>query len=401
MKLPKTTSEIHEYTSNMVPAHNIVGGKLLDKSILQSIDFIASDGRLIPGLVTVPKRGTAQEGLSIDEQIAVFNAKLFKHINYVYFRRFSDGRSSQIAAYVVDNSDEKLNENHLSKLHQQVWLQGAAPLLYVAWPSRIDILTCARGPDFWNEKNKSLEYKPVEVINIACKINNEMQKYSAFRLADGTFWDDPNHAPLANHDKAAHQSLIQAILEVDKDIEGKKNPVLRRLLLLMILIKYLDDRKVFPSSGEGCFGRFHKGASNFLEVLKGGNPEDVSNLLKSLAVKFNGDVFDLSLIHLTQHNLNSFANLVEAKTLKKQRYLWEQFSFEHLPVEIISHLYQYFIDDGHGAVYTPPFLASLLLDHVMPYKLLTGTERILDPACGSGVFLVGFSKTDSFLAQST
>jgi methylase of polypeptide subunit release factors len=44
---------------------------------------------------------------------------------------------------------------------------------------------------------------------------------------------------------------------------------------------------------------------------------------------------------------------------------------------------------GHGTVYTPPFLASLLLDQVMPYHKLKGDERVLDPACGSGVFLVG------------
>jgi hypothetical protein len=64
------------------------------------------------------------------------------------------------------------------------------------------------------------------------------------------------------------------------------------------------------------------------------------------------------------------------------------YSFEHLPVEIISHLYQRFVQ-GSTAVYTPPFLAALLLDHAMPYGKLTGRERVLDPACGSGVFLVG------------
>ena len=82
------------------------------------------------------------------------------------------------------------------------------------------------------------------------------------------------------------------------------------------------------------------------------------------------------------------ASLVDAKTLKSQRDLWELFSFEHLPVEVISHLYQRFVD-GSTAVYTPPFLAALLLDFAMPYEKLTGKERILDPACGSGVFLVG------------
>ena len=80
--------------------------------------------------------------------------------------------------------------------------------------------------------------------------------------------------------------------------------------------------------------------------------------------------------------------MVEAKTLGDQRYLWELYSFNHLPVEVISHLYQRFVQ-GSTAVYTPPFLAALLLDHAMPYGKLTGRERVLDPSCGSGVFLVG------------
>jgi len=95
---------------------------------------------------------------------------------------------------------------------------------------------------------------------------------------------------------------------------------------------------------------------------------------------------------IPKRTLRTFANFVEARTLNKQRYLWEQFSFKYLPVEIISHIYQRFIKDGHGAVYTPPFLAALLLDHTMPYNKMAGKKRILDPACGSGVFLVGAFK---------
>lgn len=354
---------------------------------LQAVDLIRTDGKLSPGLVAVRDHTV---GLHIGEKAAVFDAETFERIDYVFFRRFSDGRSSQVSAYVVDNSNEQLNKTALAKLHLQVWLQGTAPLLYVAWPSRVDVLTCAREPDFWNEQTQAYRYNPAKTLQIATEISNEMRKFSAFRLADGTFWEDPHNAELANHDKAAHQSLIQAVVEADKGLDGKNNPALRRLLLLMVLVKYLEDRRVFPN--DGWFGRFHKGARNFFEVLKGGMPNEVERLLKSLQDKFNGDVFDLSRFpaqKLTRENLKTFADLVEARTRKRQRYLWEQFSFEHLPVEIISHLYQRFVEDGHGAVYTPPFLAALLLDHAMPYGKLTGKERILDPACGSGVFLVG------------
>ncbi|MCI0613679.1 SAM-dependent methyltransferase, partial [bacterium] len=193
-----------------------------------------------------------------------------------------------------------------------------------------------------------------------------------------------------NHDKAAHQSLIQAVVEADNNLDGEKNPTQRRLLLLMILIKYLEDRGVFPS--EGWFGASRKGARNFFDVLLGGNPEEVYSLLEKLERKFNGDIFALpreGRYKLTKKSLETFSDLVEARTLNRQRFLWKQFSFEHLPVEIISHLYQHFVHGGHSTVYTPPFLAALLLDHAMPYDKLTGKERVLDPACGSGVFLVG------------
>ncbi len=42
------------------------------------------------------------------------DAKSFKDIDFVFFRRFSDARSSHVAAYVVDNSDEQLDEQSLA-----------------------------------------------------------------------------------------------------------------------------------------------------------------------------------------------------------------------------------------------------------------------------------------------
>lgn len=358
---------------------------------LKAVDLFNPIGSLVHGLVPTNKPVNNMD-LSVDEKSAVRDAKLFDHIDFVFFRRFSDGRSSQISAYVIENSDERLDKNQLAQLHLQVWLHGAAPLIYVAWPSRIDVLTCARGPDFWENKSNECRYNPAKIFDLEAlktsgTIDRELKKFSAFRLADGTFWEEQSNRELADHSKAAHQSLIQAIVEADDELDGKNNPILRRMLLLMVLIKYLEDRQVFPRPS--WFGHFHKGAKSFFDVLKGGEPKEVYRLLDFLEGKFNGDVFSLPRKGLTKELLKTFAYLVEAKTLDRQRYLWEQFSFEHLPVEVISHLYQRFVEGGHGTVYTPPFLSSLLLDHSMPYSVLTGNECILDPACGSGVFLVG------------
>jgi hypothetical protein len=358
--------------------------------ILRDLDFVSPAGKLVSGLVSVRDGQEAVQRL--DERLAVRDAIAIKDIDYVFFRRFSDDRGSQVVAYIVDNSDNRYNDKALAELHKRVWLHGGVPLVYVAWPTRVDILSCARGPDFWHDDK--YEYKAAEqihlAINEASAANQALHaRYSAWRLVDGTFWDDPRNASLANSKERAHERLIAAVVETDEALKGEQNPLLRRLLLLTVLIKYLEDRRVFPS---GWFGGFCKGAKSFFEALRDGDPNETIRLLGNLEKRFNGDIFSLTTEAarmMTKSVLKHFADLVEAKTFRRQRYLWEQFSFEHIPVEIVSHLYQRFVKGGHGTVYTPPFLASLLLDHAMPYDKLRGDERILDPACGSGVFLVG------------
>ena len=354
-------------------------------TVLETLHFTPTGS--LPGLV--PVRGELPE--RIEEQYAIWQARDIGDIDYVFFRRFADGRSSQPAACVVDNSDDHLDEARLAKLHSRLWLNGFSPLLYVGWQTRVDVLSCARGPDFWKESR--IEYGPAERIELAKQISfalddDRLSRFSAFRLSDGTFWDDPANSDLAQSEKAAHRQLIRAVVETDEEIDGHKQPVLRRLLLLTILIKYLEDRGVFPKN---WFERFQPGATSFLDLLRAGSPDTIRELLAMLERKFNGDVFELPETghRLTVKALRRFADLVEGKTLGSQRYLWEQFSFRHIPVEVLSHLYQHFAQAGKGAVFTPPMVATLMLDYVMPYKSLTGQERVLDPTCGSGIFLVG------------
>ena len=353
--------------------------------VLESLQFSTTGS--VPGLVLVLGDAPSQR---IEEQHARRQAAEIGGIDYIFFRRFEDGRSSQAAACVIDNTDEHLSPHDLASIHQKLWLNGLSPLLYVGWETRVDVLSCARGPDFW--KDSTIGYEPAETIELTRQISLALDeravRFSARRLGDGTFWDEPENAEFADANAASHQQLIRAVVETDRDMAGEKHPVLRRLLLLTVLIKYLEDRDVFP---EGWFRQFLPGSKSFFDLLEHGDPNVIRELLARLERKFNGDVFALpeEAKRLTKRELRNFAGLVEAKTLGMQRYLWEQYSFRHIPVEVLSHLYQHFASPGQGAVFTPPMVAALMLDYAMPYQSLRGTERILDPTCGSGIFLVG------------
>lgn len=360
-----------------------------------------SGHRVPPGLVAV-QDGSELEPQSIAETVARNEARLLEGtksqrnigIDYILFRRFGDERSSQVAAYVLDNSHSRYSRDEIAELHSRVWLNGSAPLLYVEWPSHVDILKCAAEPLFWNKRADRAEYTPSETIETVSEVSKSLDaakvsRFSAYRLSNGTFWEDPENADWAKADKASHKALIRAVVDTDRILGGKENPIMRRMLLLAILSKYLEDRGVFPSD---WFAQFEATASDFRSVLKSGKTQSVLRMLKALRDKFNGDIFDLDTCieaSLDKKTLTHFVTLLEANTVNKQMYLWKQYSFNYIPIEVLSHLYQHFAQEGKGAVFTPPFVADLMLDHAMPFDGITGHERVLDPTCGSGIFLVG------------
>jgi len=258
----------------------------------------------------------------------------------------------------------------------------------------VDVLMCAAEPVFWDKHKESATYVASESIEIASEISNALdanktRRFSAYRLSNGSFWDDPENSNWARADKASHKVFIRAVIDADKALEGDEKPLMRRLLLLTILSKYLEDRGVFPKK---WFAQWHSSAHGFNDVLKSGNPKAVKKMLTALREKFNGDIFtiDSSIEQtLNKESLTHFVTLLEANTIDKQMYLWKQYSFNYIPIEILSHLYQHFAQSGTGSVFTPPFVADLILDHAMPFEEIRGNEKILDPTCGSGVFLVG------------
>jgi len=357
----------------------------------------------LSGLVSVQDEsippGHLAEEIALRELRLLYRTDAYElgPIDYVFFRRFADGRSSRVEAYVIDNSRKKFSEREIAELHRKVWLNGSAPLLYVDWGSRVDILRCAVGPEFWNNTLGECEYKAAESIETASKVSTKLSakklnRFSAFRLASGTFWENPENADWANSEVSAHKTLIQTAIEVDRDIQKKVDeglrPVMRQLLLLFVFSKYLEDRDVFPT---GWFEKRSPGAICFKDVLSSNSPATVKKMLDELRHKFNGDVFDVPDFadKLDANSLSSFVELLDKRTVQRQLYLWDQYSFRYIPVEVLSHLYQHFAQEGTGAVYTPPFVADLILDQVMPYESITGNETILDPTCGSGIFLVG------------
>ena len=73
-----------------------------------------------------------------------------------------------------------------------------------------------------------------------------------------------------------------------------------------------------------------------------------------------------------------------------QMYFWA-YDFKYIPIELISAIYETFLDKDRrkkSAYYTPPEIVDFVLNEVLPFETEPRDVRILDPACGSGIFLV-------------
>jgi len=236
-------------------------------------------------------------------------------------------------------------------------------------------------------------YNPADVISEVTDNLGE-SRYSAFRLLDGTFWDDPkNVRQYSMGDGYSRKVLLDKIREFDSELNGGNTPGARRLLLQTILIKYLEDRGVFPSR-TNWFGRFRKGANSFLDILRSATKTEFLAMLQALEEKFNGDIFTIDAKHLRTETLRTLATLATKNIDSKgQMSFWDLYSFEHVPVEFVSQVYQDFARKDTGSVYTPVQLVDLILHQTMPFESLDEKTTLLDPTCGSGVFLVsGFKR---------
>lgn len=322
---------------------------------------------------------------------------------HVFFRS-RPGRPVVPEALIFDDTDGNnvRSNEQFAELHRRLWSWGAVPLVYRRLPGRVDVFRCAHKPDFDTKKlPKYAPHDSIQLIGTASEIAAELEDkpwWDMRRFANGTIWDDRKVAERFLSDDSAHKTILGHVANLEKQLTKESRlaaNLRRRLLIISLLVAYLEDRDVFKLEA-GFFARFKPGAEKFFHVL--GDAEALINLLGHLETeRFNGNVFTLDEGEKEQLRqtpyLRKFAEVIEGVTEPGgQQTLWRLYSFHDLPVELISHIYQLFVEDKTTCVYTPPFLARLMLEEALTLERMSRLEErdeiVFDPSCGSGVFLV-------------
>lgn len=269
--------------------------------------------------------------------------------------------------------DDAEVEKAIAELHQRTWNESRAQLVVVVLPTEIRILDGTSPP--------AAGAAPV----VASSPDDEiLEPFTRSGLLRGRARDV---LPSSHR----HRSVIVQLREDLRPARatllahGLSSAVADQLLARSLFAQYLDARGLFARSMPGVHRRF-------VELLHQ-SVEDTYRLFDSLRARFNGDTFvvsDEERAKVRPDHLNVVADLLSGAAGSGQLTLIDRYDFRVIPAEVLGGVYEEFVQaeqHTNAAFYTPGHLVDAALDEAMTPSAELSEARVLDPACGSGLFL--------------
>ncbi len=296
----------------------------------------------------------------------------------------------------------KYDRGAAATLHAALWNQGLASLLVVISGKTVRIFSLSRLPRSGDDDFDRCLVAELNAVTDALTLRNLI-----YATESGRFWEQEEYRDYFDPRERVDRVLLDNLTESHGLLcdAGLSTEAAQALLVQTTFIAYLEDREIIGA--EYFRGATNTDAGSFEALLQAGHGEALEHLFQTLREDFNGDLFvapfsfetddrgpRLHASHLTV--LARFrSGREEMRGCIGQYRLWK-YNFKYIPIELISAVHDRFLAERgpdrrvNGAYYTPMFLADTVVSHVWD-RLPAATRDsgcFLDPACGSGIFLV-------------
>ncbi len=323
---------------------------------------------------------------------------------------------------IFAESEEGL-ENKI-KMFNRIWCLARPRLLFLSTPGELTVYDLAQEPI--DEKNikEYRKLKHLKIVNDITLVAKQLKSFHRNHLDSGSLFSDSRFGDLRNR---ADKALIRDLKTVRKELleaglNGKNTKYAHALIGRSIFIRYLEDRGVLTEKYFRNIACRRSGWTNYLNQPQNRNGLDLSGdnvyypriltdkdftyeLFRQLAIDFNGDMFAESNLEeeakiVSQQHLVKIQDLLYGDVGKQKQLFFFSYHFDIVPIDLISSIYEEFYHSTtiakekkskarqDGAYYTPPALAEFVVSRVLNKNSLRKKPRVLDPACGSGIFLV-------------
>lgn len=350
----------------------------LQNTLLEELDFIDAPG--------------------FQREVSWPNDRSIPHISSAYF--------IQGNPVVYFSQFEEIDPAALTQLYRSVWSQGKTPLLYVI--SRQDILVfngydgppSRDNPDEILVNDETHRHRLLQHLQSLYDVETARQEitdklsryYKRILLDTGAFWQTEDGQRI-DREKRADQRLLASMSELRRRllVMNLSSEVAYALLGRSIFIRYLEDRGILT---EALVAQVTNGrARNYLEALD--SKKVTHELFDYLHQRFNGDIFPVEEPErqvVSEGHLDLIQRFLRKEDLETGQLSFWPYDFSCIPIELISGIYDTFLSDErrreYGTYNTPLALVDFIVEETLPLEKTSPEMTILDPACGSGIFLV-------------
>jgi hypothetical protein len=296
---------------------------------------------------------------------------------YTYAKKFNEAELQVRFFYIPDNNNFEIQAH---KIHSNLWNENKEIAFWVIGNEKTYLVDNKVKPSETQTIAKPI--KPFSYgVNNPNFAPDELQK---------SYFDTGNWVNFViEHSKTKQEvdkELLLDLIALRKDLLTINNDfeTIHLLILRCLFIKYLEDRKIYEKD-------------YLLNILKSEKVEKLLVAFDEIA-KINGDIFKYETVKkediLADYlpKLAIFFGAYEYRT--KREILFPIYQFDKIPILLISNIYEAFLSSEkkskNGVFYTPSFAVDFILAQTIDKKLQAGKtdSKVLDPACGSGAFLV-------------
>ncbi|MCO6426042.1 N-6 DNA methylase [Sinorhizobium meliloti] len=362
------------------------------KRALEATGYLGANGRLAPGFMSADDpRAARMRAVFSDNRVGLNADAVF---------------SAQNAPTSIFKDAGHANPSDADLRHWQeaAWNVGVAPLLWVITPTDVRLYDCYDSPEQREAKpNAAPEALDRFVLDSPDRMRDLDAQCGRVATETGAFWSSAIGSKIDRRHRVDRELLAEIsaledrLTALGKDQTGHDlshaRDIAQRFIGRCIFTWYLLDRGIaqpfLPSSLPADLSAMFA------------TPANAFALFDWLRKTFNGDLFPMDdpgaeREQLTHQHLELIRDFVEGRSLIPERYgqgRLFRFRFNAIPIDLVSSIYQQFArtsaaDEARsqGLHYTPVELVHLTLDPV--FEGLSPDARIIDPACGSGAFLV-------------
>jgi hypothetical protein len=295
---------------------------------------------------------------------------------------------------------KKIDPAEITKIHRAFWNQGVAPILVVIAPDQVHVYSGLEPPAATpTDSDKAPGF--VETLN---RVEKQLRSF-LLSVESGEYFHI--HRKSFDPDRRVDRDLLRN-LQVAREKLGQAEAArldpqaINALLCRLVFTCYLFDRGVIDRDYLKTL-RVHS-AAHLRDILakkpRTDAKADLYRLFERLGTDFNGDLFSDDLEaesrQIRVEHLDILDKFFHGTDVQSGQQAFWPYDFGIIPIETISAIYEHFLKAAGeqkkreaGAFYTPRFLAELVLDVALEGVPFFLDKRFLDPACGSGIFLVG------------